>query len=166
MSASAMAASASPLTIVERDATLPSRTRFSSASYVAQSLWTSGHQVGGGLEVGQGRERLKVDIDQRGSLSGDLRCRRRDRRDQFALPAHDVPSKEGPVLQEGAVSDIWHVGGGEDRVHARQRSRGGRVEPADAACGTPAIRKAPWSIPVSGQIGRIAAASVTLSRPS
>ena len=90
-----------------------------------------GIRAGSRFEVGQGRQVLEVDLDQRGRLSSDLRCRGRDGRDQLALPAHDVPGKERPVLQVGAVSDLGDVGGREDRMHARERARRRRIQAAD-----------------------------------
>ena len=129
---SASAASASPRAIVERPRTLRVARHVGVALVrLPVVVHERGVVAGGGLEVDDARQRLVVDLDQRGRLGGDRGRQRGDAGDDVALPADALLREQPPVLDHAAVADVGHVGVREHGEHAGQRARLRRVDPRD-----------------------------------
>ena len=98
-----------------------------------------------GLGVGDGRELLVVDDDERAGILG-LRAAARDHgRDRLALPARAVDRdrvlrRRLDALEMGEHADpgrddLRELGAGDDGDHARRGFRRGGIDPADAGVG-------------------------------
>ncbi len=86
----------------------------------------------GGPCVDAGRERLEVDLDQRGPVDGSGLARRDDGSHRLAR-IEDALDRQRLVLPGGASRR--QVSPGEHREHARRRSRGARLDAADPGAG-------------------------------
>ena len=109
------------------------------------------------LEVGHDRERLVVDLDQRGCLLGDLGGRRRDARDDVALEAHGVLREEPAVLDHAPVEHVRHVLVGHDGEHAGERPRLRDVDPRDSRVRVIGVAELRHELPREHEVGRVAA---------
>jgi hypothetical protein len=85
-----------------------------------------------GLEVGDRRERLVVDLDQGDRRLGGLGGQRRDARDDVGLEAHLVLREQAAVLHHAAVEHVGHVLVREHRDDAGVRACLGHVDARDA----------------------------------
>ena len=98
--------------------------------------------LAGRLEVGDGRQRLVVDVDEPDGVLGHVAVVGHDERDQLAHVAHLVDRQRplGPRMGQARMRDqerrglveLAELGGGQDQVHARQRAGASRVDRADA----------------------------------
>ena len=88
-----------------------------------------------GLDVVDDGHRLDVDLDQVARALGDLVRDRGDTGDDIALEVDVLLREQAAVVDVLAEAGIGNVGVGDDREHARQCLRLGRVDARDAPAG-------------------------------
>ena len=110
------------------------------------------------LDVGDGRKRLVLDLDQRRRGGGDLRRQRGDGGDDVALEAHLLLREQPAVLGHVAVAHVRDVLVREDGEHARHRRAPCVVSMRDdARVRVVGVAELRVQLPGEVQVGRVAA---------
>ena len=108
------------------------------------------------LEVGHDGQRLVVDLDQRSGLLGDLGGCRGDAGHDVSLESHGVLREQPTVLDHAAVEHVGHVLVGDDREHAGEGTRLGRVDARDPRVGVVGVAELGHELACEHEVGGVA----------
>ena len=118
-----------------------------------------------GLEVGESRKRLVLDLDRVDCPARDLGREGGDGGDDVGLEPHLLLGEEAPILDELSVQDVRDVLVCQDGEHAGDRSRSSDIDADDPCVRVVGVAELGVQLPGEVEVGRVAAGACDFLLP-